>query len=253
MVMRRPIGPIRWTAALATVSALAIGWQLLPAPVPSLTEVARAFVALWSEQGFAGELATSLALNLEAIAWSTAITLALAYLTVAPGVRPLVAAVSKLRFTGIVGWAFVFALITHDGHQLKVWMLVLGMTPFFVTSMAAVIAEIPQQHFDHARSLGMGEWRVLWEVVIRGTLDRMLEVLRHNAAIGWMMLTAVEGIARGEGGVGVVMMNANKHLQLAELFAVIFTVLAVGVLQDHALAAVRRAACPYANDARNSR
>ena len=52
------------------------------------------------------------------------------------------------------------------------------------------------------RALGAGELRTLWEVVILGTLDKAFEVLRQNFAMGWTMITMVEGISRSEGGVG---------------------------------------------------
>jgi NitT/TauT family transport system permease protein len=232
-----------WIAV--TIALLAIAWQLAPAPLPSLGEVLVALGTLWTEHGLFDELLTSIALNAEALAWSTAIALVLAYATVIPALRPLVAALSKLRFTGMVGWAFALALVARDGHQLKVWMLVLGTAPFFVTSMAAVVAEIPVERFDHARSLGMSRTRVMWEVVVIGTIDRALEVLRQTAAIGWAMLTMVEGVMRSEGGIGAMQLAANKHLALDAVFALILVVLLVGIAQDYLLGAIRRAACPW--------
>jgi NitT/TauT family transport system permease protein len=87
---------------------------------------------------------------------------------------------------------------------------------------------------------------VVWEVVIRGTADQALEALRQNAAMGWMMLTMVEGVVRSEGGIGAMMLNENKHLQLDAVFALIGVVLVVGVVQDAALAWLRRTVCPWA-------
>ena len=84
------------------------------------------------------------------------------------------------------------------------------------------------------------------EVVVLGTADRALEALRQSAAMGWMMLTMVEGVVRSEGGLGAMMLNENKHLQLDAVFALIFVVLIVGVAQDWALAWLRRTVCPYA-------
>jgi NitT/TauT family transport system permease protein len=72
-----------------------------------------------------------------------------------------------------------------------------------------------------------------------------LEELRQSAAMGWMMLTMVEGVVRSEGGLGAMMLNENKHLQLDAVFALIAVVLIVGVAQDWALAWLRRTACPY--------
>jgi NitT/TauT family transport system permease protein len=249
-VADQPRGGAAWASVLGGVAAAAViglGWHAAGGALPAPGRVLSALTTLWNERGLAGELATSFALNAEAIAWSAALSLGLAYLTVLAPLRPLVGAVSKLRFTGLVGWGFVFALWARDGHQLKLWMLVFGMTPFFATSMAAVVAAIPAERFDHARAMRMGRARVVWEVVIRGTLDEALEVLRQNAAMGWMMLTMVEGVVRAEGGIGTLMLDEQKQLRLDAVFALILVVLAVGALQDHALAWLRRAACPYSD------
>ena len=233
--------PVQLGVALATAALALATWQLAAGVIPGPGDVTAAVARLWTTGGLFDALSTSVLLNVEAIAWTAAIGLALAYLTVLPVLRPIVAAVCKLRFTGLVGWAFVFTLWARDGHQLKLWMLVFGMTPFFVTAMVAVIAELPRERFDHARTLGMSEWRVVWDVVIRGTADHALEALRQSAAMGWMMLTMVEGIVRAEGGIGALMLNENKHLQLDAVFALIVVVLLVGVVQDRVLAGLRRA------------
>jgi NitT/TauT family transport system permease protein len=248
----RPRIAAAWAGTLgAALAAAAIGllWRAAGA-LPAPRQVLSALAALWTERGLADQLAASLALNAEAIAWSAALSLGLAYLTVLPALRPLVGAVSKLRFTGLVGWGFVLTLWARDGHQLKLWMLVFGMVPFAATSMAAVVASIPRERLDHARAMRMGRARVVWEVVVRGTLDQALEVIRQNAAIGWMMLTMVEGVVRAEGGIGTLMLDEQKHLRLDAVFALIGVVLAVGALQDHALAWLRRAACPFADERR---
>ena len=93
----------------------------------------------------------------------------------------------------------------------------------------------------------MNEWQVVWEVVILGTADKAFEVLRQNAAIGWMMLTMVEGISRSEGGVGALLLNQNKHFRLAEVFAIQITILLLGILQDYGIGALRRLLLPYAD------
>src|SRR5207247_9588931 len=92
----------------------------------------------------------------------------------------------------------------------------------------------------------MIEGRVVWEVVILGTADQAIEVLRQNAAIGWMMLTMVEGISRAEGGIGAMLLNQNKHFRLAEVFAIQLVILTVGLGQDYGIGIIRNITCPYA-------
>jgi NitT/TauT family transport system permease protein len=218
-------------------------FEVLPQP----DEVFRALGNLWTEQGLAQDLIASLKLNLHAMAWTVVIGLSLCYLTVVPFFRPIAAAVGKGRFLSLTGFSLIFVLMVGGGYPLKLWILVFGMTVFFVTSMADVVAAIPRDSFDHARSLRMSEWRVVGEVVVLGTLDKAFEVLRQNAAMGWLMLTLVEGIVRVDGGLGAALLNQEKGFHIDKVFAIQLVILLVGLTQDWAIGALRRLICPYAD------
>jgi NitT/TauT family transport system permease protein len=214
---------------------------LLPKPI----EVLHAFGELWQE-GLGAELITSFYLNLESIGLATLISLLLAYATVMPFFQPVVALLSKLRFLSLVGLTFVFTLLARSGHQLKLSLLVFSVSVFFVTGMADVIGSIPKEMCALARTLRMGEWRVVWEVIVLGQIDKAFDVLRQNAAIGWMMLTMVEGIVRSEGGVGTILLDQNHHFRLAAVFAIQLTILTLGLLQDYGIGMIKNLCCPYA-------
>ena len=232
--------------AAATAALVAAFWLSASSPiVPTPAEVLRALLDL-AGQGLFAELYSSLVANFQAVAISTAISLTVSYQTVVPAVRPLAALVSKARFFGMTGFVVVFTVMFGAGHALKVSLLVFGMTVFFVTSMSDVVASVPREEFDHARTLRMGPWRTVWEVVVLGRADAALEALRQNAAIGWMMLTMVEGLTRAEGGIGAMMLNENKHFNMAAVFAIQLVVLSVGIGQDVFIGMLRRLLCPYA-------
>ncbi len=237
---------MRILIAFQVAVVLAI-WFSSPFPVlPRPDEVLRAFQGLWLTQGLGRELWTSFTLNLEALGLTVLISLVLSYLVVLPFFRPIAIAVSKGRFLGLIGLTFAFTLMVGGGRPLKLSLLVFGMTVFFVTSMAAEVMAIPRERFDYARTLRMNEWQAVWEVVVLGTADKAVELLRQNAAIGWMMLTMVEGISRSEGGVGAMLLNQNKHFRLAEVFAIQITILLVGMLQDYGIGALGRTLFPWA-------
>jgi len=218
-------------------------FPLLPKP----KGVWEAFLYLWGHEGLGGELITSFLLNVQAMVIATVISLGLAYLTVVPFLRPIVAAVSKGRFLGMVGLTFFFTLMFGSGHHLKVSLLVFGVGVFFVTSMMDVVAQVPKNKFDLARTLRMGEWRVVWEVIVLGRADAAFDMLRQNAAMGWMMLTMVEGISRSEGGIGAMLLNQNKHFLLEGVFAIQICILILGLFQDYAIGLAKKFICPYAD------
>jgi NitT/TauT family transport system permease protein len=237
---------VRWLVGFQLLMLLSI-WIFSPTVfLPKPKEVIRALSDLWLE-GLGGELITSFFLNLEAIAISAVLSLLLAYLTVIPFFRPIVALISKLRFLSMVGLTFFFTLMATTGHELKLFLLVFSVSVFFVTGMAEVVAGIPKEKFDLARTLRMGEWRVVYEVIVLGQADQAFEVLRQNAAMGWMMLTMVEGISRSEGGIGAMLLNQNKHFHLSAVFAIQLTILLLGLGQDYAIGLLRKIFCPYAD------
>lgn len=229
-----------WLAAGMAVW-FASPFKSLPTPI----EIWRALDVLWWQHGMGPEIFTTMKLIGHATLLTVVISMTLSYATVIAAMRPVVEAVSKLRFLGLTGLVFPFVLLTGGGYSLKVALLTFGMTTFFVTSMAQIVMEIPRAQFDYLRVLGASEARILWEVVIRGTLDRALDVLRQNVAMGWAMITMVEGISRSEGGVGALLLNENKHFLLAEVYAILVVILILGLLMDYCMGVITNLVCPY--------
>ena len=245
-----PNRPIDKRIALILIAgwlAIALGlWVASPfESLPRPGEVWRALGEMWWGEGMGPELFTTLRLILHSLALTLVISLALSYSTVLPFMRPAVEAVSKLRFLGLTGLVIPFTLITGGGYELKLYLLTFGMTTYFVTSMAQVVVEIPREQFDYLRALGASELRILWEVVILGTLDKAFDVTRQNIAMGWTMITMVEGISRAEGGLGALILNQSKHFRLAEVYAILLLILFVGLLLDYAFGVLARLVCPY--------
>src|SRR3989440_8963585 len=107
-------------------------------------DVWRAFVDLWTHQGLGQELIVSFLLNVQAMTWATVISLGLAYLTVVPVFQPIVLAISKGRFLGMVGLTFFFTIIFSSGHRLKVSLLVFGVAAFFFFLITDELGRNPQ-------------------------------------------------------------------------------------------------------------
>lgn len=220
-------------------------WCLSPSVfLPTPTETLKALRSLWQE-GLGTELITSFYLNLQSIGFALIVSLVLAYASVVPFFKPLVEFLSKLRFLSLAGLTFFFTMVAHDGHELKLYLLVYSISVFFITSMADVLASIPKVQFDLARTLRMGEWRIVWEVIILGQADKVFDVLRQNAAIGWMFLTMVEGMSRSEGGIGAILLDQNKHFHLSSVMALQLVILLVGLGQDYAIGMLKNIFCPY--------
>ena len=249
-IPNRSIGlQIMFVVVALQVIGISIYWtnntsELLPRP----GEIWDAFVRMSTDgEGLIAEMWTSMKLCLDAVVKTIIISLIICYATVLPIFKPLAFVVTKFRFLTLVGLSFIFTLATDDGYSLKIWLLTFGMTVFFVTSMMRVLKDITQNELNHARTLGMSEWRVVWEVVVLSKIDKVFDIIRQNFAIAWMMLTLVEGLSRADGGVGTMLINQNKHLHLDSVFAIQFLILFVGIGMDYMFGVFKRIACPYAH------
>jgi NitT/TauT family transport system permease protein len=232
---------------LGWLAALVGAWAVSPAKtLPSPREVASAIGDLWWRNGLGPELFVTIKLVLVATLISVAISFALAWASVSAYVRPASASVTKLRLLGLTGLVFPFTLATGGGFALKVALLTFGMTTFLVTALTRIVDESGASHqVDFVRSLGASRARVIYEALILGPLDRSLDAIRQNVAMGWSMITMVEGIARSDGGVGAMLLTQNKHFRLAEVYAVLVVVLLVGLAIDQAMAMLGHVLCPH--------
>jgi len=228
------------------LAAVFICWwaAFTPEIIPSPLDVAAAFPKLL-ENNVLGELSTSFFLNLEALVLSTIVSLGLAYASVVGLSKPISLSATKLRFISPIGYSFLLSVLFPSDHGLKLAYMVIGISVFFTAGMLDAIAAIPPHKYDHARTLRKTEWQVVYYVVVRGTLAQAFDCIRGNAAMGWAMLTMVESLVRAEGGIGVMLYDQTHHLYLAESYALVLIVLAVGVLQDYGIVALKRIVAPY--------
>jgi len=209
--------------------------NLFPTPKQVLT----GFSELYNE-GLIVHIASSLFLCLKAILIAVVISLFFSYVSTIPFFKPLANTLSKLRYLPLTGISFYLAIMISDARVMQVWVLVVFMSTYLTTSLLSMVSSIPQEEFDHARSLQCNRWEVLWEVVIKGRIDHVIEVIRQNLAIVWMMLVTVESILVAAGGLGFLIKNSDKFMNHGRIIALQIVILFVGLSIDFILSYLRK-------------
>jgi NitT/TauT family transport system permease protein len=213
--------------------------------IPTPGKVAGAFFELLPTKLLLDNLLVSLLLTLKAMLYSIMITLLFAYLSVIPFFKSIARFVVKCRYLTLTGLIFVFTLLTKDGSQLKLSLLVFGIVPFFVTSFLAVIINIDKQEYDLCKTLGYTSWQTLYEVIIVGKADQVFEILQQNFAISWLMITMVEGLNMSEGGIGALLIKYNKYNDLTNVLALQLVIFLIGLFFDFFFGTIRQWLFPY--------
>jgi NitT/TauT family transport system permease protein len=217
------------------------GTALIPSPI----KVSQSILELVSSSDFYDGLIASLSLTFKGMFISIAISLLISYMYFLPVLKPVGMFIVKCRYLTLTGLIFLFTLLTQDGSQLKLSLLIFGIVPFFVTSMIAQLDSINIQEYELCKTLRMNNWQTWWEVVIIGRLDQVIETMRQNFAISWLMITMVEGLSMSEGGLGVMLLKANKYINLSKVFALMVIIFVMGIAFDYLLGKIRTWIFPY--------
>ena len=122
--------------------------------IPKPTKVAESFLALLRTSLLMDNILASLMLTLKAMFYSIIITLFFFYLSVMSFFKSIAMFIIKCRYLTLTGLIFIFTLLTQDGSQLKLSLLVFGIVPFFVTSFLSVIVHINKQEYELCKTLG---------------------------------------------------------------------------------------------------
>jgi NitT/TauT family transport system permease protein len=213
--------------------------------IPTPSKIIQSVFQIIPTEYFIDNLFSSLALTTSGMGISIVLALLVSYLSLIPVFAPLAKFIVKCRYLTLTGLIFLFTLLTQDGHQLKLSLLIFGIVPFFVTSLLSIIESINVQEYELCKTLRMNNWQTLLEVVIIGRLDQVFEVMRQNFAIAWMMITMVEGLSMSEGGLGAMLIKSNKYIDLSTVFAILVIIFALGVSFDYLLRNMRFWLFPY--------
>lgn len=222
------------TVGLFQAALLVFAWAyLVPDKTffPRLGEVADGWADMWAN-GLGFHITQTLTLCLTATVISIVFSCIVAYSSRIPFFHGIAAAITKLRYNPIQGFTLFLTTMTGGGRVLQVTMLVIFMSFYFITALMSVIDGIPEEDILRRKAQGMGRWRVLWRVVICDRADYLIEVIRQNLSITFMMIVSVEAMNKAAGGLGALLVDRDRGLNFPKIFALQLTILFIGIALD---------------------
>lgn len=211
---------------------------------PNPQQVLKGFSELYNE-GLVVHIFNSLSLCFISIFLATLISLVFAYSWPIPLIKPISEFVTKFRFLPFTGLSFYIAMVVHEARNMQIWIMVIFLTTFLTTSLIAIVKNIPQEEFDHAKTLKCNRLEVLWQVIVLGRLDYVIDAIRQNLAITWMMLVTIESIVVASGGLGFLIKNSDKFMNHGRIIALQIIILLIGLGLDWFINFLRKALFRY--------
>lgn len=216
--------------------------------IPSPIQVIKAFPRLVEKHDIIRNFGKSLGFCFKAMGWSILISYSLALLSVLPLFSTFCQFLRKFRFLPSMGLSILF-LKMGNGYvnNQMLYMMVFGITTWMIDGMIGIALSISNDEVMYARSLRMSRWAAMREILIYGKAAEMFRVVISNFAMAWMLLAAIENIAKANGGIGVVLAESYKYYKYEEVYCLQIIILCTGIIVDALLNLIRGWIFPYTN------
>ncbi|PZN73921.1 MAG: ABC transporter permease [Candidatus Methylumidiphilus alinenensis] len=201
--------------------------------LPSPFETLKSFFKLLSLQFFEEQLVPSTIRILFAFLLSVIIAFPLGLLSSQnPFVRKMILPVcSFARYLPVAAFVPLCILWFGIGDGQKVAVIMLGVTFPLVLLIAADTASTPTELIETGRTFGLSKAEIVRRIVLPWALPAIWEDLRISAGWAWSYLILAELVA-GNSGIGYFVVQSQRYLETANVFAGILFIGLLGLLTD---------------------
>lgn len=141
----------------------------------------------------------------------------------------------------------VFFVLTQTEMQLYVAMIAFGVMPSLAQTTYLAVKDVPQELVYKAFTLGASRCELIWNVIARHILPRLIDGVRLQIGPAMVYLIAAEFIA-GDVGFGYRIRMQQKLLNMSVVYPYLAVLAGFGFGMDYLLKRVQRWFCPWFAD-----
>lgn len=146
--------------------------------------------------------------------------------------------IDAIRFLPIPAISGLFIAWFGIGLQMKVDFLAFGILIYILPVVVQRITELqnPANDKDNvllqtAKTLGASNWQLFRYVYLPYVTSKISDDIRVLTAISWTYIVIVE-LLNKEGGIGSMIYTLSRQSRTAEVFAILFLIIIIGIAQD---------------------
>ena len=154
---------------------------------------------------------------------------------------PPLALLAKLPPTAMLA---VFFVLAGTEMRMYVSMIAFGVLPTLAQTVFLAVKEVPDESRYKAYTLGASQFEVIWNVVFRMVLPRLIDVIRLQIGPAMVYLIAAEMVV-GDVGFGYRIRLQSKLLNMDVVYPYLAILAIFGFAMDSALLKLQRLASPW--------
>ena len=229
------LGVIGFALFLAAWQVTAMSGAIRPEFLPTPGAVAQAFVLLFTERDFAGDIAISVGRVWFAFFLSVIIAVPLGlymstYRAVGAFFEPFIDFIRYLPVPALVPLLVIWFGV---GEASKIAVLWMGTFFQLVLLIAEDNKRVPSEYIESGHTLGATNGQIMRHIIIPAALPNMVDNLRITMGWCWTYLIVAEIVAASS-GIGHVIWSLRRFVKTPEVMAGIITIGIIGLLTDQA-------------------
>jgi ABC-type nitrate/sulfonate/bicarbonate transport system permease component len=137
-----------------------------------------------------------------------------------------------LRFIPPIAWVPFSILWFGTGILAPAFVIFMGALFPCVLNSYRGAQMVDRSLVEAAQMLGVGRWKMLWEILLPGALPQIVAGIRIAAGFGWQSLIGAELIV-GSSGLGYMIVQGESNLDAPVVLAGMVVIGVVGSLIDY--------------------
>jgi len=154
---------------------------------------------------------------------------------------PPLALLAKLPPTAMLA---VFFVLVGTGMEMYVAMIAFGVLPTLAQSVYLGVRDVPDELLHKAYTLGASQTELVWNVIVRAVLPRLIDAVRLQIGPAVVYLIAAEMVVSDVGFGYRIKLEMNK-LNMNIIYPYLAGLAAFGFALDCGLRLMQRLCCPW--------
>lgn len=156
--------------------------------------------------------------------------------------QPPFALLSKIPTTAVLP---IFFVLVQINFKMYVAMICAAMLPTLCQAISASVRkDVAEELIFKAYTLGASQFELIFEVIFRQVLPRLIDAARLQIGPALVLLVAAEWMVAGE-GIGYRLRLFYQRTDMTIVFVYVIILGLIGLLIDYALIWLRRWLCPW--------
>jgi len=155
--------------------------------------------------------------------------------------------VDAIRFIPLTAVTGLFIAWFGIETNMKVQFLAFGILVYLLPVVVQRITEVDRIYLQTSYTLGASNWQIFRTVYWPCVTSKIFDDIRVLTAISWTYIIVAE-LVNKTGGVGALIFTAARQSRIDKVFAVLFVIILIGILQDKLFQWLDKKLFPYKHD-----